>query len=100
MSTTNTYIPRRLDDQWKVGLWEMDVAVPWLFIVMLFYSTTGGMLGTLLGVGVASYVGRLISRSKGDHHPAFALHWAYWHLPEFVIKMNCLPPSHYRRMIG
>lgn len=24
----DTYIPRRLDDQWKVGFWDLDVAAP------------------------------------------------------------------------
>jgi conjugal transfer pilus assembly protein TraL len=24
----DTYIPRRLDDQWKIGFWDIDVAAP------------------------------------------------------------------------
>ena len=28
---TDTYIPRRLDDQWKVGFWDADVAFPFAF---------------------------------------------------------------------
>ena len=24
----DTYIPRRLDDQWKIGFWDVDVAAP------------------------------------------------------------------------
>ena len=27
----DTYIPRRLDDQWKIGFWDVDVAAPLLF---------------------------------------------------------------------
>jgi hypothetical protein len=27
----DTYIPRRLDDQWKIGFWDVDVAAPILF---------------------------------------------------------------------
>ena len=27
------------------------------------------------------FVSRWISRLKADKHPAFAIHWLYWHLP-------------------
>ena len=33
-----TYIPRRLDDQWKIGWWDLDVAVPFLFCFFLVYA--------------------------------------------------------------
>ena len=31
----NTYIPRRLDDPWKIGFWDLDVAAPFLFGLFL-----------------------------------------------------------------
>ena len=30
----DTYIPRRLDDQWKIGFWDVDVAAPILFMLV------------------------------------------------------------------
>lgn len=100
MSANSTYIPRRLDDQWKVGLWDIDVAVPWLIAFMVFYTALGGMAGILVGGAGATFVGRAFARLKSDHHPAFAMHWAYWNLPAFVVRFYATPPSHHRRMIG
>ena len=34
---TDTYIPRRLDDQWKIGFWDVDVAAPVLFMFFVGY---------------------------------------------------------------
>ncbi|MDO8777346.1 MAG: type IV conjugative transfer system protein TraL, partial [Burkholderiaceae bacterium] len=33
----DTYIPRRLDDQWKIGFWDIDVAAPVLFFFFVGY---------------------------------------------------------------
>ena len=44
---------------------------------------------------------RWIARIKADKHPAFAMHWLYWHLPTSPITaMRATPPSHIRRMVG
>jgi len=44
---------------------------------------------------------RWIARIKADKHPAFAMHWLYWHLPTSpVTAMRATPPSHIRRMVG
>ena len=40
-----TYIPRRLDDQWKIGFWDVDVACPFLFCFFVGY-----MSGTKIGL--------------------------------------------------
>jgi conjugal transfer pilus assembly protein TraL len=100
MSANSTYIPRRLDDQWKVGLWDMDVALPWILTFGFVYTTLGGFPGIVIGGAVATFVGRSAAKLKADKHPAFVMHWAYWNLPEFVVKFHCTPPSHHRRMIG
>lgn len=100
MSATSTYIPRRLDDQWKLGLWDMDVAVPFMFVFFIAYVALGGFWGIAGGAVLGTFVGRLASKLKADRHPAFALHWAYWHLPRFVVRLDRTPPSHLRRMIG
>ena len=41
---SDTYIPRRLDDQWKLGFWDADVAFPFVFFLFL-----GWMSGTKWG---------------------------------------------------
>lgn len=97
---TDTFIPRRLDDQWKVGLWDVDVAAPVLFAFCAGYAS-GTRLGFAVCMAAGIFVSRWISRVKADKHPAFALHWIYWHLPENpVTSMRATPPSDVRRMIG
>lgn len=100
MSANSTYIPRRLDDPWKVGLWDMDVAIPWLVTFGIFYTALGGIMGMIVGGAAGTFVGMKASKLKSDKHPAFAMHWAYWNLPDFIVKLHCTPPSHHRRMIG
>jgi conjugal transfer pilus assembly protein TraL len=97
---TDTYIPRRLDDQWKIGFWDIDVAAPFLFGLFVGYSSSS-KLGFILSVCAGLYVSRWVSRTKVDKHPAFALHWAYWALPSNPITaLRASPPSHIRRMVG
>jgi len=97
---SDTYIPRRLDDTWKVGFWDFEVAVPVLFFLMLGYAS-GSKLGFALCVVVGIYLGRWLARIKADKHPAFAIHWLWWHLPASPLTtMRATPPSHIRRMVG
>ncbi|KQV80991.1 conjugal transfer protein TraL [Massilia sp. Root351] len=96
----DTYIPRRLDDQWKIGLWDVDVAAPVLFMLFVGY-----LANTLWGFAVACAIGlyfaRMMARAKADKHAAYALHWLYWYLPTNpVSSMRATPPSHIRRMVG
>ena len=44
-----TYIPRRLDDQWKIGWWDLDVALPCLFCFFLGFMANQGMKGMIGG---------------------------------------------------
>lgn len=97
---TDTYIPRRLDDQWKIGFWDLDVAAPLVFGLFLGY-VAGSKLSFALCVGAGAGASRWISRIKADKHPAFAMHWLYWHLPTSPLTaMAATPPSHLRRMVG
>jgi len=97
---SNDYIPRRLDDQWKIGFWDADVAFPVAFSVFVGYMSST-KLGFFLCVAAGLYVSRWVSRTKADKHPAFAMHWAYWALPSNPITaMRATPPSHLRRMVG
>jgi len=100
MSDNGTYIPRRLDDPWKLGLWDMDVAIPFLFAFMLAQAAIGGITGWLVGVPMGLLAGKLMSRTKAARHPAFLFHWAYWHLPTVIVRLDCTPPSCIRRMVG
>lgn len=96
----DTYIPRRLDDQWKIGFWDVDVAAP---VLLMFF--VGYLAGTKLGFAACLAAGvalsRWVSRTKADKHPAFAIHWLYWHLPTNPLtSLAATPPSHIRRTVG
>jgi conjugal transfer pilus assembly protein TraL len=96
----DTYIPRRLDDSWKIGFWDADVAAPFLFCFFIGY-TAGTKLAFVIAMAVGIYLSRWLARIKSDKHPAFALHWVYWNLPPNpLIAMKSTPPSHLRRMVG
>jgi conjugal transfer pilus assembly protein TraL len=96
----DTYIPRRLDDQWKIGFWDVDVAAPILFMFFVGYLS-GSRLSFAVCMAMGIFVSRWISRLKADKHPAFAIHWLYWHLPASpMTAMGATPPSHIRRMVG
>jgi len=97
---SSTYIPRRLDDAWKIGFWDADVAAPVLFCFFVGYMS-GSKLAFALLLGVGIYLSRWLSRIKADKHPAFAIHWLWWHLPASPLTtMRATPPSHIRRMVG
>lgn len=64
-----------------------------------YLSSSKLAFAVCMGAGIA--VSRWISRLKADKHPAFAIHWLYWHLPTNpVTSMRATPPSHIRRMVG
>jgi conjugal transfer pilus assembly protein TraL len=96
----NPFIPRRLDDQWKVGLWDIDVAAPFALCLFLGFLANAGTKGMVAGAVLGILIARWFSKKKADKHPAFAWHWAYWHLPDLLSRMKATPPSHIRRMVG
>ena len=53
----DTYIPRRLDDQWKIGFWDVDVAAPILFGLFIGYLS-----GSKLSFALCLAAGLLGSR--------------------------------------
>ncbi len=97
---TDTYIPRRLDDAWKIGFWDVDVAAPVLLAFFLGYlSGTKVAFTVCMAIGIG--VSRWVSRLKADKHPFFAVHWLYWNLPATPLtSLRATPPSHIRRMVG
>lgn len=97
---SDPFIPRRLDDQWKLGLWDIDVAAPFLLCLFLGFISSGGMKGMAISAVVGVMLSRWFSRKKADKHPSFVVHWAYWHLPELFTRLKTTPPSFARRMVG
>lgn len=97
---SDTYIPRRLDDQWKIGFWDADVAAPPLFACMAGY-VSGSTMVWVVSIAVALVISRWLTRVKADKHPSFALHWLYWWMPANPVSaLRCTPPSHLLRMVG
>ena len=94
------FIPRRLDDQWKIGLWDIDVAAPFAICLLLGVLANAGTKGTAAGALFGTVVAHWFAKKKADKHPAFAWHWVYWHLPGLLSRMRATPPSHLRRMVG
>jgi conjugal transfer pilus assembly protein TraL len=96
----DTYIPRRLDDPWKIGFWDADVALPTLAGLFMGYLSGSGLsfaLCATTGLALSRWMGRI----KADKHPAFAMHWLWWHLPASPLTaLRATPPSHIRRMVG
>ena len=95
-----SFILRRLDDTWKFGLWDVDVAAPTLFLALVGVGT-GSILGFAVCLGLGIAVSRCTSRLKADKHRLLALHWAHWHLPQTrMTSLKLSPPSHKRRLVG
>ncbi|MGF6095755.1 type IV conjugative transfer system protein TraL [Pseudomonas sp. 18175] len=95
-----TYIPRRLDDPWKLGFWDVDIAAPVLFGALIGYLS-GNKWAFALCLAFGLLLARWIAHSKQDKHPAFALHWLYWHLPAMPLTaLHATPPSYRRRLVG
>jgi type IV conjugative transfer system protein TraL len=94
-----SYILRRLDDPWKIALWELDVALP--FITCLFFGVIRGTVTSLLvGVVAAIVAGRVIGRIKAMRHPGYFKHLIWWLLPSEISFSNAFPPSNQQEMIG
>lgn len=89
-------IPRRLDDKAKFLWWDLDQALLVAMFVML------GVIAEMFAVGVVlgAFVGHLYSKAKAGKHPAFAIHLAYWFLPEWAVGLKSIPPSHETEFIG
>ncbi len=96
---SSSRILRWLDAPWKIGLWEVDVAVP--FITCLFFGMMHGS-PMALGIGVIAgiFIGRWVSRLKAERPLGFAIHLLWWYLPDIFIQMKATPPSHIKEMVG
>jgi conjugal transfer pilus assembly protein TraL len=94
-----SYILRRLDDPWKIGLWELDVALPFSFCAF-FGMLRGTAVSLVVGVALGFIIARKVSRIKANNHPAFFKHFLYWILPPIFSRMRVLPPSAQQEMVG
>lgn len=100
MTNDDTYIPGRLDDSWKIGLWDLDVAFPVLFFLYLGWIA-GSRLAFCICLATGIYLSRKLSKLKVDRHEAFALHWMHWMLPATPLThLRETPPAYIQRMIG
>lgn len=96
----DTYIPRRLDDQWKLGFWDIDVALPVLFGCFLGFIS-GSKLGFFVAVSAGMFVARAMRKMKFEKHPAIVLHFLFWHMPPSPFsQLKATPPSSISRMVG
>ena len=99
MSSEQSYILRRLDDPWKIGLWELDVALPFSFCAF-FGMLRGTAMSLVIGVALGFFLARTVSRIKAAKHPAFFKHFLYWCMPPFLSRTRALPPSAQQEMVG
>ena len=92
-------ILRRLDYPWKLGLWELDVALTFsvCFMLGLIQGSASGMfIGTLAGYGLCVY----ITKSKAMRHIGYIWHMLYWFLPESIFPTKKAPASAQMDMVG
>ena len=94
-----SYILRRLDDPWKIGLWELDVALPFSFCAF-FGMIRGTIVSLVVGVAIGFFIARMVSRIKAAKHPGFFKHFLYWILPPELARIKSLPPSAQNEMVG
>lgn len=90
-------IPRYLDAQPKIFLWDADEFVvtmaPLGVGIVTGFIFTSIVLGLLAGYGLSK-----LKRGRGS---GFMLRAAYWYLPNGgVAKMKRTPPSHLREFVG
>ena len=78
-----------------------DVMLVTVISTMFIGWVSSSKLGFIVCALTGLFLARLVARSKADKHPAFAMHWAYWSLPNNPLTdMKATPPSHIRRMVG
>ncbi len=94
-------ILQHLDDPWKLGVWEMDVSIT--FIFFLFLGFMKGTMWSFFGFAVVGYfASSRISKLKAMRHTGYLWHFLYWWLPAELafIPRGVVPPSHYRELAG
>lgn len=91
---------RRLDDPWKLGLWELDVALPFAFCLMMGIMK-GTALGLLVSILIGWFVSHRVTKVKAAKHPKYFKHLLYWLMPPLIgLAARALPPSAQTEMMG
>lgn len=90
------YMPRHLDDPYKIAYFTIDevifLLVPFFLALLIFNSPFYGLM--LGGAFVA-----LIKKLKGQEGHYFIYHMAYWFLPQ-IIRFRSTPASYIREILG
>lgn len=95
-----TRILRRLDDPWKLGLWELDVALPFA-VCLMFGLLRGSAVALVAGIAVGFFISQRVSKIKASGHPRHFRHLMYWALPpSAALAPKAFPPSGQREMVG
>ncbi len=89
------YIPSKLDEPEKLGLWDVDEVV--LMAVILVAGIASGYTITGIGGALAAWLG--LKKAKGNRAYSLMTFAGYWYLPSFK-KMSSTPPSSTRLMGG
>jgi conjugal transfer pilus assembly protein TraL len=97
----DVYVLTRLNDAWRLGMWELDVALPAL-VFGFFGLVKGTGLSLAIGAGIGLWLSWRVSKLKAAQHPGYAKHWLYWYFPNIGIVNNfkILPDSAVREMVG
>lgn len=93
---SNFAIPRTLDAPRMFLLWELDVAVVFLTIVILFAAM--GAKGLLFGIGVAIAISSGFIRLKEEGGKGLLVRIFYWFAPSGWASQKL--QSHIRERVG
>lgn len=88
-------VPRRIDLPPRFLMWDMDVMLVFSVFFVLGMAMGHGLIGCGMGVLVSAVFGKL----RAGKHPAFGVHWLYWHLPT-RLGFRRLPHSYVREFVG
>jgi conjugal transfer pilus assembly protein TraL len=90
------YIPRYLDEPFKVVLLTLDeiivLILPLLLGLFLFNTP-------IISLVIGALLVLFLKTIKGNEGYYFIYHLAYWYLPQ-IIKYRSTPPSYMREILG
>lgn len=96
MQIDKYYMPRYLDEPYKVAFFTIDEVV---ILLATFISALMMFNAPLYGLIVGSLSVALLKKIKGQEGYYLIYHLAYWYLPPLV-KFRSTPPSHLREILG
>ena len=87
-------VPRRLDDSAKFLLWDFDVAV--IFLGLLMFGIMAGFFLSSAVIALACAYG--VQKLKQGQQKGYSMHLLYWYMPIRFFRRT--PPSDLRDFIG